>query len=105
MNITSIRQSAHVYTYSSHNEGCLICYIKDKTSRSLSLTSIQLLNELIAMGSLDEDVTPEEFADYNISQWDALNLVIRHESAIEMDKELDNSDIGKAISNITKPNT
>lgn len=97
MNIYDLRRNIMVYSFNTHSEGGSIAYMKNGKSNGLALTNIQLFNELIAIGSLDENADPEEFADYNMSQWDALNIAIRHELMLEAEKEIDNSDIGKAI--------
>lgn len=97
MDIYDLRRFTHVYNYNNHSEGCSIDYIVMNTVNHLYISSGKLYDELIKM-SIVEDV--EEFQDYRISQWDALNLAIRYELEKEVDKELDNSDIGKAIKNL-----
>lgn len=93
-----------VYSFITHSEGVSITYMKNGISNDISLSNIQLYKELEAIGSIDEDMSPEEFADYNISQWDALNIAIRSELAKETEKEIENSDIFESIANIIKPN-
>lgn len=100
MNIYDLRRNILVYSFNTHSEGCSIAYTKQGKSNGIALTNIELLNELIAIGSLDTDLDPEEFADYTMSQWDALNIAIRFELAREAEKEIDNADIGKAIENL-----
>lgn len=100
MDITDMRQNILVYTFTSHSGGCTIHYIINKTQSTLILDNIKLFAELVAIGSLDYETQPEEFADYNISQWDAINLAIRRELSNEIESDIDNSDIGKSIEKI-----
>lgn len=97
MTTQQLRQSIQVISFHSHSDGCNIKYIMDGQVRTLCYNDIAMLKELTEIGSVDEDITPEEWADYNLSQWDALNLVIRHEYAKGVDEEIENSDIGKSI--------
>ncbi len=104
MNIYDLRRAILVYSFNTHSEGGSIAYMKNGKSNGISLTNSELLNELIAIGSLDVENDPEEFADYNMSQWDALNIAIRFELARETEKDLQKSDIFGAIANIINPN-
>lgn len=101
MDIYELRQKLLIVNFNTHCEGGTLLYFRDGKSNTLLLSNAELYEELISIGSLDEGTQPEEFADYVMSQWDALNIAIRYEAARDMDKEIDNSDIGKAIKNIT----
>jgi hypothetical protein len=51
----------------------------------------------------DTDYTWEGFIKYfNICQWEALTLAIRYEMKLETEKEIENSNIGKAINDIIR---
>lgn len=104
MSIKDIRNIVHVYAYTSHSGGATIKYLIHNQDKNeiIRLNNIKMFSELVAIGSLDQETDPEEFADYSISQWDALNIAIRHELSKETESELDKSAIGKAISNIKK---
>lgn len=104
MNIYDLRRDIMVYSFNTHSEGGSIAYMKNGKSNGIALTNMELYKELVAIGSLEGDECPEELADYNMSQWDALNIAIRFELAREMDKELKASDIFEAIAQIIKPN-
>jgi hypothetical protein len=104
MNIYELRRNILVYSFNTHSEGCSIAYTMRGKSNGIALTNMELLNELIAIGSLDTHPDPEEFADYTMSQWDALNIAIRFELARETEKDLLDSDIFNTIAKITKPN-
>lgn len=101
MTTQKLRQSIQIVNFSSHSNGCNIQYIIDRQVRSLCCDDIAMLKRLTDIGSIDEGIHPEEWADYNISQWDALNLVIRHEYEKAIEEEVNSSDIGKAINSIT----
>jgi len=101
MNIYELRRNMKVTNYYSHSEGAVINYTKANKTGSINLTRDVLIAEAIAIGSLDDDNTEEEKADYILSQYDALNIAIRFEAAREMEKEIENSDIGNAIKKIT----
>lgn len=70
--------------------------------------SVRLLNIIGSIDSCSEDGTILIYNGtqmhwisfigcFTFSQWEALTLVIRHELEKETEKEIDNSDIGKAI--------
>jgi hypothetical protein len=104
MNIYDLRRNILVYSFNTHSEGGSIAYTNNGRSNGMALTNIELYKELVAIGSLDENTDPEEFADYTMSQWDALNIAIRFELARETENDLQNSDIFESIAKITKPN-
>lgn len=100
MDIYQLRNCMQVTNYYTHTEGGMIYYIREGKTNIINLTSQELISELIAIGSLDENPDSEQIADYSMSQWDALNIAIRFEAAKDMEKEIDKADIGKAIKNI-----
>lgn len=100
MNIHDLRRNMLVYNFNTHSNGATIYYSREGKADSINLNSQELISALIAIGSLDENPDPEYVADYFMSQWDALNIAIRFEAARDMDKEIENSDIGKAINNL-----
>lgn len=104
MDIYELRRKINVYNFGHHVAGVTIFYKVDEQYSNVCLDPETLAKELDAIGSLDSNY-PGELANYTISQWDALNIAIRFELARAMDKELDNSDIGKAIKNITNGQT
>ena len=101
MDIYGLRKIIRVVNFVNHVNGCGIHYIKDKFTYYITLTKIELFNELVAIGTYDD--TPldvDEFEDYVMSQWDALNIALRKELTKEAELDLDKSDIGKAIENL-----
>lgn len=104
MDIYKLRNCIFVTIYYSHSEGGKILYIRDGKTNVIALTKAELVSELIAIGSLDDNSHVDEIADYILSQWDALNIAIRFELARDTQRELENSDIFNTIANITKPN-
>lgn len=104
MNIYQLRNRMRLLNWRSYNGGLTsFFYTIGSNNCSFSLNNEQLTSELIAIGSIDESWTPKERLAYQLSQWDALNIAIRFEAAKEQEKDLDNSDIFKAIANIIKP--
>lgn len=101
MDIYQIRNKTEVLSFYQHSEGVTINYSFDECSNSLTTNKESLLSELIAIGSIDDESTIGGLDSYQVSQWDALNIAIRFEQTRAMDKEIDNSDIGKAIKKIT----
>lgn len=103
MDIYKLRTCMLVTNFYSHTEGAMIYYQRENKNNVLNLNRSVLNAELVAIGSLDEDSDQEYIADYSLSQWDALNIAIRFELTKDVQKEMDNSDLFKAIANITKP--
>lgn len=105
MTTHEIRKIIQVYGYSNGADGARIDYFKlgNKGSRHiLTIPYIQLFSELVLMGSIDDECDPEQFADYQLSQWDALSLVIRHEYQQAVEQEINDSDMGNAINKLVK---
>ncbi len=104
MDIYELRSCINVYNFGRHDEGASIFYTMNKRNRSFVLDNETLLKELIIIGSLEDTIYDEQqFQGYILSQWDALNIAIRFELTREQEKDIDNSDIFKAIANIIKP--
>lgn len=106
MSITNLRQNIHVLSHSGGST-CTTkieyIFLKPPLKRmTLTISVSELKGKLFSINSIDDDITDEEYITYRVSQWDALNLAIRHELEKETEKEMNNSDIGKAIKNITK---
>ncbi len=98
MTIHDLRKIICVLGFAHDNEGGLFNYSFHKQRRSFHMDIDVLADELIAISSIEDK---QELIDgYNISQWDALNLVIRHEYAKYLEAEIEGSDIGKAINNL-----
>lgn len=106
MTICDLRKSIMVTLYGSFwndRDFATIGYsINARPQEQLYIQPDVLKNELVAIGSIEEDITDDEFKKYHISQWDALNLVIRHEYAKYMEADIMDSDIGKSIDNLIK---
>jgi len=106
MDIYELRRKVTVTMFTSfwnNNSYGIFHYSVDERHNVLKLQPRELEQELQAIGSIAENISQELFYKYQISQWDALNIVIRFELAREQEKEIDNSDIFKAIANIIKP--
>lgn len=103
MDIYELRRCIKIINYSSHPNGAVITYQKNNSQNLINLQRDDFIKELISISSIDEESPSEIHDTYIISQWDALNIVIRFELARQQEKEIDNSDIGAAINKITKP--
>lgn len=97
MDIYDLRAIIKVEYYHKHVNGGAISYYVNNKFNVITLGNDELKKELISIGSIDDD---SNFDKYVLSQWDALNISIRLELAREIEKDLDNSDIGKAIINL-----
>lgn len=101
MNIYELRQSIIVTLFGAFwddRDNARIGYnINGLAQPTLELIPEKLSSELIAIGSIDEGITDQELRSYQLSLWDALNIAIRHELAIEMDKEKGMMDIQTSI--------
>lgn len=100
MNTYQLRKCIHVILFHLNSESGSISYIKNGTASCFCLSREEFFKELVAIGSVDEDIEYEDFMDYSLSQWDALNIAIRYELTREQEKDIDNSDIGKAINKL-----
>lgn len=117
-----IRKNIHVVGYGLFEKGIQVHYDwfesrnAEKEERELILLIPEAIKELEAIGEVaswhpsplmlminNDYITWDEFTEtYVLSQWDAINLVIRHELQKAADQEIENSDIGKAINKILK---
>jgi len=103
MDIYELRNAIAVTIYAIYKDSAVIRYTKSGKLNSISLSEIELVQELLAIGSINDERVIDLMNNYNLSQWDALNIAIRFELAREQEKELDHSDIFKAIANIINP--
>lgn len=94
MTLAEIRNMVHVYNYTSKGNNCRIYYYFNGRSKSLSLYWGALKKELIAIGSIEEN---DSLDNYVISQWEAISIAIRHEYAKALEEEPGMIDINKAI--------
>ena len=100
MTIYDLRKTIMIKSFANDLTGVTIEYTICNESKLLTCGLEPLYSELNAIGSIESKT--ELLDGYKISQWDALNLVIRHEYANYMESEA--SDIFEALANITKPN-
>jgi hypothetical protein len=104
MTTEQIRKNIHVAGYGLYDLGLKVSYTWYSTrnekgeERTLILVRPEALEELNAMGEVNTNDWEWIADNYNLSQWDALNLVIRHEyrqsvksdtSMLEIDKALE----------------
>lgn len=101
MDIYELRRKINVYNWGHHPTGVTIFYRIGELFPHICIDQEPLFKELKAIGSIEEECTIEVLNDYELSQWDALNIAIRFELAKAQENDIDNSDIGKAIKNIT----
>lgn len=122
MTTEQIRKSIHVSSYGLYEKGLKVEYKwyenkeDEGEERTLILLAQDAVLELTALGEIDNYVYYplviywnntgmewDEFTNkYILSQWDALNLVIRHELAKEIEKEDGMLNLTKAIDNLKK---
>lgn len=105
MNIYDLRKAIEVTLFTKTSYGAWIQYTKKGKTNSINLDTDTLFKELISIGAYEDNCHDRtEFDDsISISQWDALNIAIRHELKKETEKELKASDIFEAIAQIIKP--
>lgn len=106
MNIYDLRKTVIVVVFDCHSTGSSIYYQCNSEAKSIHLNTEELFKELIAISTYEDTIQDEKdfMNNYQMSQWDALNIAIRHELIKETEKELKASDIFEAIAKITKPN-
>lgn len=100
MTIHDLRGMVHVTTWINDDTGATIYYDVMGDTRAATCNISSLLSELIAISAIESD--SEYLDNYKLSQWDALNLAIRHEYAKFIEADIENSDIGKSINKIIK---
>lgn len=94
MTISELRQQIHVTHFEIQGPRTRLNYRKEGEWKYLLLPTINIIEELIAIGSID---SVSEFEGYQLSQWDGLNLAIRYEYAKTLEEESGMIDINKAI--------
>lgn len=109
-----MRNLITVTKWAVDTSGATILYERtDKPGKEIKaiITPIELVQGLTAIASIDEytlspiTITNDGrtysfhnfFRKYHLSQWEALNLAIRHEMEFEEAKDLIKSGIGKAL--------
>lgn len=102
MTIYDFRKIIIVQEVRHDASGVSINYTLSNAPKSVSSGFAALAVELIAIGSVESEC--ELHDGYKLSQWDALNIAIRHEYKKHIDSELEYSDIFKALGNIINPN-
>jgi len=100
MTIYDLRKVIKATEWINDSGGATIFYKLGSIKSAAHFTFDELVSELTHISSIES--AEELFTGYEISQWDALNLVIRHEYAKHMESEIENSDLGKAINKLTK---
>jgi len=120
MTTQQLRKQITVHNWLLVNGGLTIYYNKGIEDFQFTLSPEEALKMLHRIGSVynwyshpfiniqEDENSPnvgwEEFTrDFVFSQWEALTMVVVYELEKEADKEIENSDIGKAISNFIKP--
>lgn len=100
MTTQQIRKNILVYEFKNDAIDAEIRYLYNGTLKAFMASAEALYTELLAIGSVENK---KQYSGYELSQWDALNLVIRHELAIEIEKEDGMMNIDKAIEKLKKP--
>ena len=98
MTTQQIRANIHVFNYFNDHSGAEIRYMWKDEMTSISLGYTFLLQELQAIGSVDDDIS--NIDEYQLTQWDAMNLVYRAHLTLEVDKDANIMGIDKAIKSI-----
>lgn len=100
MTIHDLRKIITIVSFYNDVDKAEFQYLLNGKSKTLIAYGDSFIDELLIISSIDER---QDIIDgYKISQWDALNLVIRHEYANYMDLDINDLDIGKSIDNLTK---
>jgi hypothetical protein len=112
MTTEQLRKEIEVINWEISEKGIYIGYRRNEiTGYYLLLNPEETACELCAIGSIDDDLNlilscdtfwVDFVKEFKLCQWEALTLVIRHEANREVDKEVDQSDIGKAVNNLLK---
>lgn len=108
MTTEEIRKCVEVKTWMVRSDGIIIEYSwKDRgksftEGRYLELNVNDATEELIAIGETSVTYWGRIMEFHILSQWDALNLVIRHELKKSAESDIENGDIGKAINKVLK---
>jgi hypothetical protein len=117
MTTEQLRKQIHVLEYNLTDKGIEIKYVRytdaDElgTKKTLWLNSEETARQLSIIGSIDS-WEAEDFRlyyngypyhwevfyqEFNLSQWEALTLAIRHEMGIELEKDSNLLEMDKAI--------
>lgn len=103
MTIHYLRQIISITGYNNDLTGAEFQYKINGQTKRLSCGLESLISELICISSVENK---EQVLDgYKLSQWDAINIVIRHEYSNSLESDNNKLDIFQAIANITNPNT
>lgn len=101
MTIYDFRKIIIVQEVRHDASGVSINYTLSNAPKSVSSGFAALAVELIAIGSVESEC--ELHDGYKLSQWDALNIVIRHEYRNYLESTSDKTDIFNAIANLINP--
>lgn len=103
MTTQELRQLIYIVSFHHDSDGCAIKYIFNGAVNNLIINSFALRDYLEKIGSIEEDIEPESWEDYSISQWDALSIVIRSEYEKIVDKDVNDSDLFSALNKLLNP--
>lgn len=103
MTLYELRKSIVVTVFENSSDLAKVSYIINGQQKQINLYHDEFKEELTAIGSIDEEITDEEFKKYHISQWDALNIAIRHEYRNYLEADNEKTDIFSALANIINP--
>lgn len=96
MTIQQLREHITVFKYFIFQDCAVIEYYFKTEKKALSLLFDQLKISLFAIGSID-DSELISLKEYTLSQWDALNLAIRHEYELHLESDDNLLDITAAM--------
>jgi hypothetical protein len=103
MTTEQIRKSIHTTWYGIFENGIRVEYTwhdtRDSkgTQRTLTLLSTEAIEELKAMGEIEIEDWKWVSDNYILSQYDAIQLVIRHEYAKSLDNDITLLEMDKAL--------
>lgn len=117
MTTHTLRNLITILEWTSNTEGATLLYTRsDKPHKEFSwhVEPIELMGGLSAMGSIDEytlsphtvvvngcTYTFDNFMrNYRLSQWEALNLSLRHEMEVEESKSINMLEIDTALKSL-----
>lgn len=122
MTTEQLRKEIEVANWHINYAGISITYYRTYENNTkpipidIKLTPEECAIQLSAIGSIDSWEADTFLLNYEnsklhwaafvnafkLSQWEAFTLALRHEQEKEIENEIDNGDIGKAIDRITK---
>ena len=97
MTTQQIRSNIHVFNFHNDPSGAVIRYMWGDEVTSIVLSAELLQQDLCYIGSIEDD---EDISNYQLSQWDALNLACRAEMARQIQADANIMAIDKAIKSI-----